>query len=468
MKKAIFVLSFVVMFSVSGMDNFHMDRIDTVSLVSLEPIKMNNWGLNLSSMSLPQNVEKGLAFDFLTEKELDSQTEKKIDNFINKLKKKNVKARNPVDLDMVKKALIEYCTQPDVPVREIAERNGIMGTTLFNWKARAGLSLRRKLYRQNKINTSVQVGLDCFEREKIYNFSRNMNHRIYSAEQIEKALIDWVTKGRNESNSISHHSLYDWSQKLGITLSRVPLKDEEKQCLLCDYRKRLFTRKGLAKKYGVRESDVFCIIREARHNGEDLTPINIKIVKKYSCANPIPALIKEKLVEDYNQDWLTLKGLGVKYDISTGVVERVLFKEKSDKIKRKSALRIEHNMVLKRYETLVLDIKNKSPSEIEEMYGYKTYYANELKRYATYWEQLADDQKKLFKTTMESKIMPPDEVLSSIKYSSNNVVNEKFKRLLFVLLSTREEIEKEYNLSAAGANKLLRNVKLWKVLAKEM
>ena len=64
--------------------------------------------------------------------------------------------------------------------------------------------------------------------------------------------------------------------------------------------------------------------------------------------------------------------------------------------------------------------------------------------------------------------MPTKEVLSSIKSSSNDGINEKFEKFLFVMTSTREEIGKKYSLSKKGIGRLRRGVNLWKVLAKEM
>jgi len=551
MKKAILILNFVIISAdVSGMIHERADIIGAMNLVSLKSIAKNDKEPELFAPNPQRNVrrvessharqissepkdqsrgkkpkmsrkgkepanDEESSLDVPTQKDLDPQAEEKINNFVEKFKSKKGKGRYFFGPDKVKKILTEYYTQPDVPMKEIAKRNGISEHTVFCWKKRAGLLSRCRLPEQTSEKDSISMKLDSRTKEKIRDFAQNRKHKLYNAKQIEEALIDWVTEGKNKSNEISLRSLSDWSQKLGIvsinkmlaksiketkqklinnlnrgvewkdihyTIGKRPramrkmlgrmqdkgqveilLSEDEKEDLITDYRKGLFTKKGLAKKYEIKESDVFCIIHEARKNGRDLSRLNVDWFLKYSC-NKIPAKIKEKLkknvVKDYNKALLTRKGLGAKYNISLGTIKNILSDENSYEVKRR-------NGKLTKDEELVLDMQNKSLREIENKYGYKPDYVDDLKRQITHWGHLTDDQKNLFKETMKSKTFPDDEVLSSIKQSEIYSINEKFKKFLFVLIATPEEIMEKFHLTSHSVNRLRRCVSLWKVLAKE-
>lgn len=533
MKKAIFLWSFVVSVNVLGMTNVCVGKSGSGSSVNLKPIEKNNLEPKPVSQNLQQDVnreslhsrqrssepkdqnqkkkqktsKKLQASNFLTPKELGPQTEEKIEKFVNKLRKKKGKTHNLFDPDFVKKVLIEYSTQPNVSIKQIAENNGIHPTTLFNWKTNAGLSFRKKI---PNICTS-QAEIDLETREKIRDFSENGKHRLYSAEQIEEALIDWVTKGSNESNEISYSSLVCWSQELGIASIRkdilkksreasrnlinslyknidekancnthrrkqkfmqqmwddlrkkeqIEISQSKKEDILNTYRKGLFTKKGLAEKFKIKESDLNFIIHEARKNEKDLSRIRVTL-SKYLEESQVSETTKKNITEDYKKGLLSLDGISVKYNIHREDVKNIIFKKNMSKDKRGR----EGNQV--NDSDLIFDLKNRSFGEIKEKYGYKFTYVDDLKRHITHWEHLTDDQRRLFKTTMDTKIPPTKDVLSSIKSSPFEDINEKFKKLLFVLISTRKEVTKKYNLSQRSVYELRRDVNLWKALAREM
>ncbi len=531
MKKIILVLNSVILFAdTSGMSHDYLaDRRNVIGPSNLKrinkndrepeccvPVQQQNTRVLSSSNSRqrfqpqhqkklhPHGKSKAHDFDLLTQKKLDPDTEEKINNFANKLKSRTHRP------DQIKKALIEYHTQPNVSIDKIAKKNGIAKSTLFSWKKSAGLSVRGQ--RTKGAITSIQEEIDHETRKKIHNFAQNRQSQMYSAQQIEDALIEWITEGHNKSSKIPYWSLQCWRRESGIFSSykdslqksnmnkqnlinslnqgaewknihnvfgknpgytrqvfgelqekglvEIPLNEEEKEDLLRVYRKGLLTRKGIAKKYNIKESDVFCILHEARKQGKDLTQIKISPNKKHSRKDKISKITKEKLIKDYNEALLTIKGLGLKYSISRGSIQRILSKCNTDEIKKRQGKRI-------KYEKLILDLKNKSEQEIEQKYGYHPSYIDELNRCITYWEGLTDEQKELFKTTMKSCIMPAKDALSAIKLSSNDCINEKFKKLLFVLISTRSETIKKYDLSIISANKLRRHANLWKALAKQ-
>ena len=78
---------------------------------------------------------------------------------------------------------------------------------------------------------------------------------------------------------------------------------------------------------------------------------------------------------------------------------------------------------------------------------------------------LTDDQKRLFKQAVQKGIMPTKEELDSVKKSSVDYVNEKFKKLLFVLEATYEDIMNQYHVSRKRANGMVREFGFWKILA---
>ena len=159
---------------------------------------------------------------------------------------------------------------------------------------------------------------------------------------------------------------------------------------------------------------------------------------------------------------MSLDGISVKYNIHREDVKNIIFKKNVSKNKRvRKGNQVNDG-------DLIFDLKNRSFGEIKEKYGYKFTYVDDLKRHITHWEHLTDDQRRLFKTTMDTKIPPTKDVLSSIKSSQFEDINEKFKKLLFVLISTRKEVTKKYNLSQRSVYELRRDVNLWKALAREM
>ena len=185
---------------------------------------------------------------------------------------------------------------------------------------------------------------------------------------------------------------------------------------------------------------------------------------KWKISNNKSSLItedqKEKMVRDYNKGLLTLQGICVKHEITMKIAQSVIYKENGERLKRR-------NGKLKKMEELVSDITSKSNRKIEKKYGYKPVYIDELKRYVKQWILLSDDQKNVFKNTIHKGVMPTAEIISSIKKSPICTVNEKFKKMLFVLEATYEDIMAEYNITRKSANKLKRESEFWKILSKQ-
>jgi len=413
----------------------------------------------------------------------------------------------------IEKALIDYASYPNESIQKIAERNKLPSSTLYWWKSHVGFSLRRTSTIQEQSQRRVDFGI----REKIRDFSLNMKRDNYSAKQIEKALLEYVSLSDHsieniaKTNGIPNRTLSYWISKLNLnsryddrhrqeiekerklidslnqgikwkkfhrvigkkrnaainTLRKlqdkgrieINLTEEKKERIIKDFREKVLTNKGIARKHNINESEIYCVIHEARTNKKDLSVIKIKWKISYNKHQLVPEEQKKRMVRDYNKGLLTLQGICVKHEVSVKTANNIIYVENGAHIKRRNGM----HRVTKEF---VFDIMNKSSREIEKQYRYKPVYIDELKRYINQWILLTDDQKNLFRSTVRRGIMPDDDVISSVRKSSIDSVNEKFKKMLFVSISSYEDIMAEYDVVRKGANRLKRESEFWKILAK--
>ena len=439
---------------------------------------------------------------------LDSVTREKIRNFSLNLKSQ------VYSVQQIEKALTEYASHPNDSIQKIASRNALPSSTLHWWKSTAGFSCRRRSTIQELARKKINPEI----REKIRDFSLNMRRKSHSAEQVEKALVEYVTLTDYsiakiaKTNEIPERTLSGWISKLDLNSRRedrhnkkvekdqklinslnrgvkwkklhrvvgkrrnatintlrklqdegqieITLTEDKKNRIIKDYREKVLTNKGIARKHNVKESDVYCVIHEAHRNKKDLSTIKIKWKISYNKYNLISEEQKERMVRDYNKGLLTVQGICVKHEISMKTAQSVIYKENGARIKRRNGKQI-------RTVELITDIMNKSNREIEKKYGYKSVYIDELKRYVRQWSLLTDDQKNIFKNSMIKGGMPAVNIISSVKKSSINAVNEKFKKMLFVLDATYEDIMDEYGITRKSANKLKRESEFWKILSEK-
>ncbi len=349
-------------------------------------------------------------------------------------------------------------------------------------------------------------------RKKIRNFSRNLKSNIYSEKQVEDALVECLPFSKHSETSIvknfiSPWTLARWISELGLNeiykdqkskkaqekliasfeqnvewknihqiigkkrnasinalrklqdkgLIRVVLDEEKKSRLIKDFREKLITHKGLACKYKIKESEVYCIIHEARTNKKDLSLINIDWKIRYKNRKALSKKRKEKIVKDYNKGLLTLKGICVKHGTSQKIAQSIIYENNNKNIKRR------HGIQRKINPELVLDVRTKSSQEIERKYGYTSVYVDELKRFVNQWNMLTDDQKNMFIYTIFSGIMPTENELSSV----NSSLYEKFGKILFVSVSTVEDVMAEYGIQRRSVSRLVRELEFWKILSAE-
>lgn len=365
-------------------------------------------------------------------------------------------------------------------------------------------------------NSAEQIRIDAEIRKRIQNFAQNRRSNVYNAEQIEAALLECIpdlnhSKNASAKDSISLWTLARWASRLRLNvryndqkseatkkkilkiinkdiewknihkiigkkrnsainalgklkdkgLIRITLEEEKKNKLIQDFREKLITHKGLARKYNIKESEVYCIIHEARKNKKDISRIKMTWKITYKNRQALSEKQKRKIIKDYNKGLLTLQGICVKHGISQKVAQSVIYENDDSTIKRRNGKQRKRNT------ELVLDVLTKSSQEIERKYGYTSVYVDELKRFVNQWNLLTEDQKDVFSYTVLSGVMPPENVLSFIKRSLNRNANEKFDKILFVSISTCEEVMAKYNILRRSVNRLIREMEFWKILSGE-
>lgn len=477
--------------------SFHIiNNNETISTSSSVSRKKSR---NIKELEISNNIELP---------KIDSVTRKKIRNF-------SLSLRSQVySPQQIEKALIEYASHPNDSIQEIASRNALPSSTLCWWKTTAGFSYRRT----STIQELARKRIDPAIREKIRDFSLNMRKKSHSAEQVEKALVEymtltdysiakiakineipertlsgWISKlslnSRRESrhkktvekeqrliNSINHgiewkklHRAVGRRRNVTINMLRklqdegqieIALTEEKKNRIIKDYREKVLTNKGIARKHNIKESDVYCVIHEARRKKKDLSIVKIKWKISYNRNHLISEAQKKRMVRDYNKGLLTMQGICVKHEVSVPIAQHVIYKENNERIKRRNVQR-------KKTEEFVSDIMDKSNREIEKKYGCKSAYIDELKRYVRRWSLLTDDQKNVYRNTILTGVMPAENVISSVKKSPINSVNETFKKMLFISGATYEDIMDEYSITRKSANKLKRESEFWRILSKK-
>ncbi len=402
----------------------------------------------------------------------------------------------------------------------------IFSETLGVYSARIRGKLRNNLVdaqikSMSEVASSSQTRLsniDSDVRKKIRDFAQNRRSNVYNAKQIEAALLECIpysnhSKNASAKDSISLWTLARWASELGLNvryndqkseatkekilkiidndkdiewknihkiigkkrnsainalgklkdkgLIRITLEEEKKNKLIQDFREKLITHKGLARKYNIKESEVYCIIHEARKNKKDISRIKITWKITHKNRQALSEKQKRKIIKDYNKGLLTLQGICVKHGISQKVAQSVIYENDDSTIKRRNGKQRKRNT------ELVLDVLTKSSQEIERKYGYTSVYVDELKRFVNQWNLLTEDQKDVFNYTVLSGVMPSENVLSSIEISLNRNANEKFDKILFVSISTCEEIMAKYNILRRSVNRLIREMEFWKILSGE-
>lgn len=392
---------------------------------------------------------------------------------------------------------------------EVSSSSSSIRDAMYQHKTR-----RNSKNRGSTENLNKRAKIDPEIRRKIQNFAQNLRSNVYSTKQVEDALMERASLSINPKNicardSISPWTLAHWYSKLGLnqifkdrkklefqkkllkavdqgiewktfhkTLGKrrnetinalrklqekgqvgVSLDDDKKNRLIQDYREKLITNKGLARKYCLKESEVYFVIHEARQNKKDLSAIKIKWKKEYKDRQSIPDKRKETIVKDYNKGLLTVLGICVKHGISPSVAQALLYNDNDENIKRR------HGRQHKKDKELVSDVLTKSSQEIEQKYGYASVYVDEMKRFVSQWKRLTKGQKRAFSQTMCKKVLPSKYVLASIERSTDRNANDKFDQILSALVLSLEDIMEKYGISRKTANRLTREMEFWKILS---
>lgn len=365
-------------------------------------------------------------------------------------------------------------------------------------------------------NSAERARIDPEIKEKIQNFAQNLKSNIYNSKQVEDALMERASLSIDSASIsardlISPWTLAHWYSKLGLNricknrknkefekklISAVDqnvewknfhkslgkrrnetinalgklqekghvgasLNEETKARLIRDYREKLITNKGLARKYNIKESEIYFVIHEARKNKKDLSVIKLKWKKEYKNRQSIPEKRKKTIVRDYNKGLLTVQGICVKHGISPSIAQALLYTDNDANIQRR------HGRQHKKDKELVFDVLTKSSREIEQKYGYTSVYVDEMKRFVSQWKLLTNGQKMAFSKIMRKKALPSKYVLSAIERSSDRNANEKFDKILFASISSYEDIMEKYSMSRKTVNRLIREMEFWKILSEK-
>ena len=383
------------------------------------------------SKSVHKDVAKRISKNHITtensaeQTRIDPEIKKRIQNFAQNLKS------NVYDTKQVEDALIK-CASFSIGSSNGSAKNLVSPWTLAHWYSSLGLN---KICKDRK---NIE-----FQQKLIHVIDKNVKWKTF-----HKAL----GKRRNETIN----ALRKLQEKGQISVS---LDNETKNNLIQDYREKLITNKGLARKYNLKESEVYFVIHEARKNKKDLSLIRIKWKKEYKNRQSIPEKRKKTIVRDYNKGLLTVLGICVKHGITQSVAQALLYDENNTNIKRR------YGKKHKKDKELVFDVLIKSSEEIEQKYGYTSVYVDEMKRFVSQWKLLTKAQKRIFFKTMRKKVLPSTYVLASIEKSADRNANEKFDKILFASVSTREDIMAKYSMSRKTVNRLIREMEFWKILS---
>lgn len=340
---------------------------------------------------------------------------------------------NVYDTKQVEDALIK-CVSLSIGLSNGSAKNLVSPWTLAHWYSSLGLN---KICKDRK---NIE-----FQQKLIKAVDQNTDWKIF-----HKAL------GKKRSETVN--ALGKLQEKGLVSVS---LDEEQKNYLIQDYRKKLITTKGLARKYHLKENEVYLIIHEARKNNKDLSLIKIKWKKEFKYRKSIPKERKKTIIKDYNKGLLTVLGICVKHGITPSVAQALLYSDNAASIKRR------HGRQHKIDEELVFDVLTKSSQEIEQKYGYTSVYVDEMKRFVSQWNQLTEGQQRIFSKTVRKKTLPSKYILAAIARSSDRNANEKFDKILFAFVSNDEEVMEKYNMSRKTFNRLIREMEFWKILSRK-
>ncbi|MCR4555554.1 MAG: ankyrin repeat domain-containing protein [Alphaproteobacteria bacterium] len=527
MKKSLLIASLAaISMNVLGMNNRDIDRGNYSGAHLREITNLNNIEASTSSQkrarddSEPQRSAQRRRLSSTSNRiQISDDAKKKINNYVEKYKSYNSRR---FDKDLVKKVLIEILTEPNKTIKEIAKEDGISRQRVEYWIRKAGLSSERKSlinsYRESKLRLAKSIleypekGLNAaaedndvsltilstalgklsdegdiiIKKRREENAARQKKLDLLAAYYEGKDLEDLYeifNKNEKETKKVLGEMVY-----LTLTEEEVKQLLTEHSGLIQDNREGLLNQKGRIDKWRVSEVKDYLVlhiarklaikikenpdIEEAAWWSEELDPTrkggdwwHHERELEYKAQKEVPEEVRKDIILTYNRGDLTRKGIAQLYKTKTSVVVNIL-----------DWRNIPTNIVMNKrigrgdLEEVTFDLLTKSPDEVRTKYGYSDRTIRDRLVVIDHWRKLTDDQKNAFKKAIETKEMPDLSAVEDSKVKKSLYINENFRKYLFVLTATDEEIIDKYfkNIKDKqnSVGKLRRNVTMWTILAK--
>jgi len=369
------------------------------------------------------------------------------------------------------KAILEY---PEKGWMQAADDNGVNRGTL-------SCALRR-LSNEDKI-VLKKVQEDKASRQRTLNFLE----AYYEGKDLED-LCKILKKDEKETKSILGKFMY------------ATLSNAEKEQLLTEYsglikdsREGFLTDKGRINKWRVSKVKDYLVTHIARKLAIKVEKARKKEIYieesnwwskkfdpdskegdwwhreselKYKTEGEVPEETKEDMVVVYNERHLTRKGIAKLYKTKKTIVSNIFSHKKTSNVINVTKGRGDLKEV-------ILDLLTKSPDEVKTKYGFKDRTIKDRLVVIDCWRELTDDQKNAFKKAMKTEKMPDLSAIESYKGKNSRYVNDNFRKYLFALTSTDEEIIEKYYKNANIKQKkdnvyrLRKKVTMWTILAEQ-
>jgi len=412
----------------------------------------------------------------------DPEKLEKIENYLSKRKSGRTYSH-----DLLEEVLVHYCLHQETLVAEIAENYGIDYSALRSYISKAKISkipfhklteeqINRALEKRREKNVLIEAAetnnmhpVTLWRKSKEQGedplkirVDREQILELYKNGKTFKDFYKLITSGENNAK-----------KKLAEVISEKMTDSQKEQLvnenmdIIKDFREKLLTDKGRLDKYKYREIQVgdlctrkfgecedYLIRNIAVKLGYDLSKLPIEWDIEYNNNKDVPDYMKQLVIKEFNKGLLTLNGIAKKYKIRT--IKSILDGRYKGLIQRRRAKSNSYKYI---------DISKVTKKRIQSEYGYAPTCATILKRCLNQYNKLNLDQKKLFKSILDSDIrkMPSDEYLDeikSLKYGDNRA-NEKFRKLLLILCNREDEVK----MIRSSINRLKQQLEVWKKLA---
>ncbi|MCR4555713.1 MAG: ankyrin repeat domain-containing protein [Alphaproteobacteria bacterium] len=447
-------------------------------------------------------------------KQIPSEVTNKIDNFI----KTRGKIYNSHGKQIIKRVLIACLTEPNKTIREIAEEFETDQLSVKVWLKRANLSLKRKeltySYRESKLSLAQAVleypekgvnkaakdnGINKSDLVLAINKLADQNEIKLKKDQTDKtdhkkkqALLQAYYENQDLDDL---YKIYNGNEKrtkriLGELVYATLTSEEEKQWmtyysgLLQDCRQGLLTTEGRIYKHAVSKCKDYLVryvarrlakeikenptIEESTWWNDEFDPSpeegdwwNNKNELRYEYEREIPKEIREKMINTYNRGELTRKGIAKLYKTKKEIVTNVLAH------KTTTGHQINKRQGGGNLKEVVTDLLTKSQEEVKTKYKYSDRTIRDLLLVIDHWKKLSNDQKNVFKKAIKTKNLPDLSEIKESKVKRNRYINDNFKKYLFTLISTNDEIMKTYNKDQKRTRELQQKANIWKIIAKK-